>query len=121
MRFAEGARLIAACALAVLAACGGGTSSETTLIGGGTAGGTNVTTVSIDAPTGPNTTEIVVDSGPASGFSLGAANIPYVTITVCTPGSTTECTTIDHVFLDTGSIGLRVLKSAVAKLALKAV
>jgi hypothetical protein len=122
MRFAEPAGVVVvAWLLAALTGCGGGTSSETTVIGGGIAGGTGAASASVDVPTGPNTTEIVVDSGPASGFSLGAANIPYVTITVCTPGSTTDCTTIDHVFLDTGSIGLRVLKSAVAKLTLPAV
>jgi hypothetical protein len=40
---------------------------------------------------------------------------------VCTPGSATDCVAIDHVFLDTGSIGLRLLKSSVAKLTLPGV
>ncbi len=112
-------RAAVAAVLAILvASCGGGNSSETTLIGGGIGGGSGATTVSIDVPTGPNTADIVVDSGPASGFSLGAANIPYVTVTLCTPGSATDCVSIDHVFLDTGSVGLRVLKSAVAHLSL---
>ena len=105
-------------ALAVALAGCGGNSSETTLIGGGTSGGSGATSVALDVPSGPNTTEIVVDTGPASGFSLGAANVPYVTVTVCAPGSTTACATIDHVFLDTGSIGLRVLKSALNGVAL---
>ena len=48
---------------------------------------------------------------------MGAANIPYVTVRVCAPNST-NCVTIDHVFLDTGSYGLRVLKSSVVALAL---
>ena len=109
----------AAIVLALLAAgCGGGNSTEVKIIGGGIGGGSGATVVSLDTPTGPNTTEIVVDSGPASGFSLGAANIPYVTVTVCSPGLASDCVTIDHVFLDTGSIGFRVLKSAVAKLSL---
>lgn len=113
---------LAAAALALLlAGCGGGNSSVTTITGGGLTGGTGGTTVRIDTPTGPNTTEVVVDSGPASGFSLGAANIPYVTVTVCEPGSATRCITIDHVFLDTGSVGLRLLKSKVASLTLQAV
>ncbi len=93
-----------------LAGCGG-SSTETTVTGG-------PGPVSLDTPTGSNTTEIVVDTGPASGFSLGVANVPYVTVTVCAPGSATSCTTIDHVFLDTGSYGLRILKSKVASLAL---
>ncbi len=67
-------------------------------------------------PTGPNTTEIVVDRGPVR-FGLGVTNVPYVTVTVCRPGatngSTVDCVTIDHVLLDTGSYGLRVLKSKV--------
>lgn len=93
-----------------LAACGGGNSTESTLIG--------AVEVSLLQPTGPNTVEVVVDQGPSGSFSLAAANLPYVSVTLCEPGSTTRCTTIDHVFLDTGSIGLRVLKSAVASLAL---
>ncbi len=105
---------LAASALALLLAGCGGNSSETTITGGGPS------VVTLDTPTGPNTTEIVVDSGPA-GFSVGAANIPYVTVTVCAPGSATGCVTIDHVFLDTGSYGLRLLKSKVATLALPAI
>jgi hypothetical protein len=35
-------------------------------------------------------------------------NIPFVDVTVCRPG-TTSCQTIDHVLLDTGSIGLRII------------
>ncbi|HWK82698.1 MAG TPA: DUF3443 family protein [Caldimonas sp.] len=109
----------AAAALAVLlTSCGGGNSSVTTITGSENGGGNGATVVSVDAPIGPNTTEIVVDAGPASGFSLGAANIPYVAVTVCTPGSATDCVTIDHVFLDTGSVGLRLLKSTVATLVL---
>ncbi|MEP7295992.1 MAG: DUF3443 family protein [Burkholderiales bacterium] len=104
--------------LAALAACGGGNTTVTTITGGPAGSGLVGPTVSVDVPTGSNTTEIVVDSGPASGFSLGVANIPYVTVTVCSPGSSTDCATIDHVFLDTGSVGFRVLKSAVSNLAL---
>ena len=103
------ARLLAPALALLLAACGGN-SSETTITGGGP--------IVLDTPIGPNTTEIVVDTGPAAGFSLGVANVPYVTVTVCAPGSATGCVTIDHVFLDTGSYGLRILKSKVASLAL---
>jgi hypothetical protein len=111
MRFASTLSLVAALACALLSGCGG-SSSETTITGSNA--------VTLDAPTGPNTTEVVVDAGPASSFALGAANIPYVTVTVCAPGSSTQCATVDHVFLDTGSIGLRVLRSAVASLNLPA-
>ena len=36
-------------------------------------------------------------------------NTLYTTVTICVPGSTTECQTIDHVQVDTGSSGLRIL------------
>ncbi len=102
--------------LVVCVGCGGGNSSVTTYSGGGLGSGSVASTATLDTPTGPNTTEVIVDSGPGS-FSLGAANIPYVTVTVCAPNSS-ACVTIDHVFLDTGSYGLRVLKSSVAGLSL---
>jgi len=113
-------RRLAVLAVLVLAACGGGNSSTTTLSGGGVDGGTQGPVVSISEPAGDNTTEIVVDSGPAEAFALGVANVPYVNVTVCAPGSTTACRTIDHVILDTGSIGLRLLRSSVAGLGLPA-
>jgi hypothetical protein len=114
MRFVDvGRRALAVSALLVLGACGGGNSTVTTITGGGTG-----LTVSVDQPTGDNTTEVVVDAGPGGGFSAPAANLPYVTVTVCEPGSSTKCVTVDHVFLDTGSIGLRLLRSTVQALAL---
>ncbi|MDD5336727.1 MAG: DUF3443 family protein, partial [Rhodoferax sp.] len=109
--------LLAACSvLAAVTGCGGGNSSVTTYSGGGLGSGSVASTAILDTPTGSNTTEVIVDSGPGS-FSLGAANIPYVTVTVCAPNSS-ACVTIDHVFLDTGSYGLRVLKSSVVGLSL---
>ena len=33
----------------------------------------------------------------------------FTTVTVCVPGSTTSCQTIDHIQVDTGSYGLRLL------------
>ena len=104
-------------AIGMLAACGGATTTSTTLICSSSSGCGEQVAV-LDAPTGPNTTEIVVDSGPPGAFSLGVTNVPYVTIKVCRPGSASDCVTIDHVMLDTGSIGLRVLKSRVASLGL---
>src|SRR5262249_29652182 len=62
------------------------------------------------APVAPvvNYTQLVLDSGPAQ---VDAVNSPYVTVTVCAPGSTSACQTIDHVLVDTGSSGFRVLAS----------
>jgi hypothetical protein len=108
---------VALLALAVtLTGCGGGNSTETKCIGASGSCEQVGPVVVLSEPSGDNTTEIVVDSGPLSGFSSAVANLPYVTVTVCAPGSTTACATIDHVFLDTGSIGLRLLRSAVANL-----
>lgn len=73
--------------------------------------------LSVTAPLS-NSTAIIVDSGP-TGVN-GAINIPYVSVTVCRPGTST-CQTIDHVLLDTGSYGLRLLAPLDAALKLPAV
>ncbi len=44
-------------------------------------------------------------------LNIGAVNIPYVTVTICAPG-TNNCETIDHVQVDTGSEGMRLLSTA---------
>jgi hypothetical protein len=49
-----------------------------------------------------NVAAITIDDGVA-----GVPNMPFVSVTVCAPG-TTNCQTIDHVLVDTGSWGLRV-------------
>ncbi len=97
--------------VATLAGCGGGSTTETSCQAPDQQSCYSADLVSQPSPSGPNTTEIVVDRGPGSGFSLGVANIPYVSVTVCEPGSGTACTTIDHLILDTGSYGLRLFKS----------
>lgn len=101
-----------------LAGCGGG--------GGGDGGGTAVSAgSSTPAPsaitTPPSTTgnalAVVLDAGPVAATNAGfrAVNVPYVSVTVCTPGASgaqLACQTIDHVLLDTGSTGLRLVASA---------
>lgn len=57
-----------------------------------------------------NVQPITVDSGPAGDF----VNILFVTVTVCAPGSSTNCQTIDHVQVDTGSSGLRLMSSVLS-------
>ena len=57
-----------------------------------------------------NVAPIIVDAGPA-GLNFTSTNVPFVTIKVCVPGSTTECQTIDHVTVDTGSSGLRIVST----------
>ena len=83
---------------------------------GGSATGSATLTVSSALS---NSTTMVVDNGPSGAG--GAINIPYVSVTVCRPGTST-CQTIDHVLVDTGSFGLRLLATSLnATLALPSV
>lgn len=43
---------------------------------------------------------------------VSTVNMPYADVTVCAPGSTTDCKTIGYVLVDTGSYGLRIFASA---------
>jgi hypothetical protein len=56
-----------------------------------------------------NVQPLTVDAGPAN-----TVNIPFVSITICQPNSTTNCQTIDHVEVDTGSYGLRIISSVLS-------
>ena len=62
------------------------------------------------SPCGGNVTPLTVDAGP-TGLGYVSTNVAYVTVLVCVP-NTTNCQTIDHVMVDTGSSGLRLLSSA---------
>jgi Protein of unknown function (DUF3443) len=57
----------------------------------------------------PNVSAIIVDAGPSNTI-----NLPFVSVTICAPGSTVQCQTIDHVLLDTGSSGLRIVASVLS-------
>ena len=104
--------------LFALSACGGGGGSGS-LGGSGGNGGTggNGGSGGIASP-GPNVATITVDSGPAG--SVGVFNTPFVTVTICAPGSTTNCQTIDHIEVDTGSYGLRIISSVINQTLLSA-
>jgi hypothetical protein len=83
------------------------------LLGGCVGGNGTKAAASSPAPPPPpvlNTLALTVDSGPAGG----AINHGYVTVKVCAHGSTTQCASIDHVLLDTGSWGLRLVGSVLA-------
>ena len=105
--------LLCAALLALLVgACGGGG-------GGSSSSGSSAnssTTTSVAGPTVTNTSpspqvvaanavRVTVDSGVSN-----VPNMPFVSITICAPG-TTQCQTIDHVLVDTGSWGVRVFAS----------
>jgi Protein of unknown function (DUF3443) len=63
---------------------------------------------------GPNVAAVNVNSGPAGG----SANSGFVSVTICEPGSTTGCQTVDDILVDTGSEGLRILQSVIPSLVL---
>jgi hypothetical protein len=84
--------------------------------GGGSGGaGVSSTAPASSTPTGANVANIVVDAGPTS--TTPDLNTLFTTVTVCVPGSTTSCQTIEHIQVDTGSYGLRIL-APVLKLSL---
>jgi hypothetical protein len=55
---------------------------------------------------------ISVTTGPAAAVGAPEVDIAYTSVTICVPGSTTQCQTIDGMLVDTGSSGVRVLSSA---------
>src|SRR4051812_32545820 len=73
-----------------LSACGGGSSSFSGSGGSGGNGGNGGSGGVASA--GPNVATITVDAGPTG--TTGVFNTPFVTVTICAPGSTTNCQTI---------------------------
>ncbi len=102
----------------LITACGGGGSgppgADITTFANNSGGSTFVAS----AAPGGNLLAVTVDKGPAGNN----VNRLYADVTICQPGSTTLCQTIDHVLVDTGSTGLRLLSGVVSpSLALGAV
>ena len=104
--------VVAVALVSVIAACGGGgggdsssssNSSSTTLNGGSLPASPTQQPI---AATAANTVPITV----ARGVS-GVINIPTVSVTVCPPGTTSNCQTINNIQVDTGSFGLRLVSS----------
>jgi hypothetical protein len=79
-------------------ACGGGS-------GGGTSGTSGISGTGGTGDTGSNVASVIIDEGPSNQ----SINTMFTSVTVCVPGSTTNCQTIDHIQVDTGSYGLRIL------------
>jgi hypothetical protein len=95
MRIRFASVLIAA--LVLIAGCGGG---------GGSSPSSSTPAITQNVQT------ISVDPGPAN-----SANIAFVSVTVCMPGTMPPdsiCQTIDHVALDTGSTGLRLMSAVLS-------
>ena len=92
--------------LIILAGCGGGSS------GGSSSGGGSTPVASAS-----NTAAVEVNLGPAGNYVNGI----FTTVTICVPGSTTNCVQVPNVLVDTGSEGLRVLSSALGNLSLPSI
>jgi len=108
----------AALALSLLAACGDGGNSQYSGASGGGApsssgggcGGSGGRGGSGGGSGGAAPSVVAtVDNGPAA--AQGDVNILFVSVNVCAPGTAT-CQLIDHVQVDTGSTGFRVLAQA---------
>ena len=74
------------------------------------AAGCSSSTTPTETPSAtPNVQPIVVNGGPTGNSFNGA----FTSVTICVPRSA-SCQTVDGVLVDTGSTGLRVLRSAVS-------
>ena len=87
-----------AAAISLFAGCGGGG-------GGGSSSSSGGSTPSVS-----NSATVTVNAGVS-----GVQNIPTVSVTVCAPGSTTNCQTVNNVQVDTESFGLRLVSGAVSQ------
>ena len=90
-----------------MAGCGGSGSSGSSASSSTQSGSGGST-----SNTGANVQPITVESGPAAAVHSPQTDIAFTSVTVCVPGSTTQCQTVSGVLVDTGSSGLRVLASA---------
>jgi hypothetical protein len=88
--------MIMATGILLWASCGGGSSSSST-------------TTTTTTPAASN--QVALSANPGPNGSSGLINTAFVTVTVCQP-STTNCAQIPNVLVDTGSIGLRIVASA---------
>ncbi len=114
MTRARGLRALGLAAAALLALAVSG-------CGGGGGGSSAPPAPSAPPLVGANQLLVTIENNPAVTAvapTVATVNIPYVTVTVC--NASAQCTSIDHVVLDTGSYGLRLLQSALGGLSLPA-
>jgi len=76
----------------------------------------SVEITALSSGAGPNVAAVRVDGGPVTGS--GRQNAAFTSITICNPGSTIVCQTVDGILVDTGSYGLRILQSQIPLLKL---
>jgi hypothetical protein len=118
-RYSALVAVLAAAAMILAGGCGGGGStvgggsgSQGSGSGGSGGGGGN------PPPTVTNVLSVIADSGPTdpanpSAGPIQTVNTPFVSVTICAPG-TSNCQTIDHISVDTGSVGLRVVAAVLS-------
>lgn len=73
-----------------------------------------------DTPPTPPVADNVVPITIATDDVVGrVVNMPYVSVKFCVPGAqgASQCAVVDHMLLDTGSVGVRVMSSALGALA----
>lgn len=92
----------------LVAGCGGSVSATSV---------SSSTPASGASPSGSNVMAIAVNGGPTASYP----NAAFASATICAPGSSTNCVTVNGLLVDTGSVGLRVLQSALGSLSLPAV
>ena len=90
-------------ALGLLQGCGGGGGDTAALPAAATPSSNTI------AASGANVQPISVNAGLG-----GNVNLAFTSVTLCAPGSSTNCQTIDNIVVDTGSSGLRILSSALS-------
>jgi len=100
--------------LCVLAGCGGGGSSPSGSTGssGSSTSSSSSSSSGVGSSSGSNVVTVTVNQGPPAADG-GTFNLPYTSVTLCQPGTTT-CATVNNVLVDTGSFGLRIMASALA-------
>jgi Protein of unknown function (DUF3443) len=82
-------------------------------------GNNNSSTATTPTPAANNSVAVTANFGP-TGEAGGFVNTIFTTVTVCQHG-TQNCATIPNVEIDTGSIGLRLLPSALGAVTLTAI
>ncbi|HTJ95325.1 MAG TPA: DUF3443 family protein, partial [Pararobbsia sp.] len=107
---------------AVLAACGGGGGSDSSASTSTPNSNPQTSTIQgntsisqVIASPGANAAALTVAQAPAPS-GVVVANVPMVSVVVCSTTSQSSCTTVNNIQVDTGSSGLRVLSSALTSI-----
>ncbi len=114
--------LCASLAALILAGCGGGSSpapgGSSSGAGVGSSSGSGATGgIGSSSSSGSNAVAVMVYAGPPAAHG-GTFNIPYTSVTLCSPPGSPNCKLITDVVVDTGSSGLRIMASALAAVGL---